>query len=439
MSINVPEKLSKQEYNGLLNDLKKFDLTKYTDLIKENYKKPKGETEYSLKDGIAEPIRINLDYVLKRISDKQVFDNLQEIARYLRMLLEDKKYVLLFAYNGTGKTRLSAEFKTLGQTLNEETGEKTAEKTADTLYYNAFTEDLFYWDNDLENDTERFLKLNRHSRFFSGLRDLEMESRIRPFLHRYADFDFTIDYDEYKISFYRNVVIDGVSQRIDNIKVSRGEENIFIWCFFLAIMQLVVDKVESYDWVQYIYIDDPISSLDDNNAIAVASHLATLMSGADIKVIVSTHHALFYNVLCNEIAKAERLFFQKLSGTGYILKDTSKTPFFHHVALLKELKKAADSGELYTYHFNILRNILEKTASFHGYKDFSSCLRKEDEDSVVYRRIINLLSHGNYSIFDPKEMVEENKEHFKRILNDFLEDYKFNQNIFDTEQVQEDN
>ena len=150
MSINVPEKLSKQEYNDLLNGLKKYDLTKYTDLIKENYKKPKGETEYSLKDGIAEPIRINLDYVLKRMSDKQAFDNLQEIAQYLRMLLEDKKYVLLFAYNGTGKTRLSAEFKTLGQTLNEETGEKTA----DTLYYNAFTEDLFYWDNDLENDTE---------------------------------------------------------------------------------------------------------------------------------------------------------------------------------------------------------------------------------------------------------------------------------------------
>ena len=66
--------------------------------------------------------------------------------------------------NGTGKTRLSAEFKILGQTLNEETGEKTA----DTLYYNAFTEDLFYWDNDLENDTDRFLKLNSDSRFFPG-------------------------------------------------------------------------------------------------------------------------------------------------------------------------------------------------------------------------------------------------------------------------------
>lgn len=49
MSINVPEKLSKQEYNGLLNDLKKFDLTKYTDLIKENYKKPNLQLAYKYR------------------------------------------------------------------------------------------------------------------------------------------------------------------------------------------------------------------------------------------------------------------------------------------------------------------------------------------------------------------------------------------------------
>ena len=58
--------------------------------------------------------------------------------------------------------------------------------------------------------------------------------------------------------------------------------------------------------------------------------------------------------------KLERLnnyFYKKKSNDeGYILKDTSKTPFFHHIALLKELKKAADSEKLYTYHFNILRN-----------------------------------------------------------------------------------
>lgn len=440
MSVNVPEKFSKEDYKRLTNKiLNTPDFQQYKSIVTNNYKRSDDRTEYILKkDSLTEQVSNKLNFIFKRIGDAQ-FDNLEETAEYLRLLLneEKKKCIMIFAYNGTGKTRLSTEFKKLGQTLSEETGEKTP----DTLYYNAFTEDLFYWDNDLDNDTDRFLKLNSDSRFFSGLRELEMESRIRPFLHRYANFDFTIYYDEHKISFYRDLMIDGIGQRIDNIKVSRGEENIFVWCFFLAIVQLVVDKVESYNWVKYIYIDDPISSLDDNNVIAVASHLASLMSNTDIKVIVSSHHTLFYNVLSNEIRNPEQLFLQrKVKDGAYILKDTSKTPFFHHVALLKELKEAADSGELYTYHFNVLRNILEKTATFLGYGHFSSCLKRfDDENSPVYTRIINLLSHGNYSIFEPKEMVEENKEYFRTILNNFLEEYKFNQNILETGQIQEDN
>lgn len=431
MSIKVPDKFSREEFNKLTNKtLNTPDFQQYISIIKESYKKPKSGTEYFLKEGLSDQLLLKLDYIFKRIGERQ-FDSLEEIAKYFRMLLDDKKYIMLFAYNGTGKTRLSAEFKKLGQTLIE----GTEMKSADTLYYNAFTEDLFFWDNDLENDTDRFLKLNSDSRFFAGLKELEMESRIRPFLHRYADFDFTIDYDNYKICFYKGAENSGINQRIDNIKISRGEENIFIWCFFLAIVQLVVDHEEAYNWVKYIYIDDPISSLDDNNVIAVASHLASLVSNHDIRVIISSHHTLFFNVLCNEIHKPEQLFLQRdVKNEEYILKDTSKTPFFHHVALLKELKRASDSGELYTYHFNILRNILEKTASFHGYGHFSACLRRgSDENSPVYTRIVNLLSHGNYSIFEPKEMVEENKEYFRTILSNFLEDYKFNQNIFEAE------
>ena len=400
MSVNVPTTFTKEEFNRLINKkLGDDDFKQYKKLFTDNYKKPKGSEEYVLKDGLSPEMLTKIDFVLKRIGDKH-FNSLKETAEYFRMLLDEKKYIVLFAYNGTGKTRLSVEFKSLGQQLNDETGAKTA----DTLYYNAFTEDLFYWDNDLENDTDRLLKLNSNSRFFAGLKELEMESRIRPLLHRYANFDFSIDYENYAISFFRNVQVSGTTQRVDSIKISRGEENIFVWCFFLAIVQLVVDKVESYDWVKYIYVDDPISSLDDNNVIAVASHLAQMMSGNDVKVIVSSHHTLFYNVLCNEINKAEQLFLQKDTSNGmYILKDTTKTPFFHHVALLKELKRASNTGELYTYHFNILRNILEKTASFHGFAHFSACLRKgEDEDEPVYTRIINLLSPGNYSLFDTK-------------------------------------
>lgn len=436
MSINVPSKFAKEEFSKLTNKkLNNNDFQQYKKIITENYKKARGSEEYTLKDGISQEALVKIDFILKRVGNKE-FASIKEIAEYFRMLLDEKKYIVLFAYNGTGKTRLSVEFKSMGQNLNEETGEKTA----DTLYYNAFTEDLFYWDNDLENDTERLLKLNSNSRFFAGLRELEMESRIRPLLQRYADFDFNIDYEKSAVSFFREVLIEETPQQVENIKVSRGEENIFVWCFFLAIVQLVVDNVESYNWVKYIYVDDPISSLDDNNVIAVASHLAQLMSGNDVKVIVSSHHTLFFNVLCNEINKAEQLFLQKNTANGsYLLKDTTKTPFFHHVALLKELRKASDSGALYTYHFNILRSILEKTASFHGYPHFSSCIRKSDEENEpVYTRIVNLLSHGNYSLFEPREMVEENKQHFKNILNNFLEDYNFNQKLFEEDQIQEE-
>lgn len=51
-------------------------------------------------------------------------------------------FVLVFAHNGVGKTRLSMEFKDLGK----------QEEKRDTLYFNAFTEDLFDWDNDLNED-----------------------------------------------------------------------------------------------------------------------------------------------------------------------------------------------------------------------------------------------------------------------------------------------
>lgn len=437
MSLNIPKSFTKEEFQKLTNktlgnkpqDNNPFQ--QYKKIITDSYKKDRGSGNYILKEGISNEALVNIDFIFKRIGYKE-FNSIREIAEYFKRLLDEKKYIVLFAYNGTGKTRLSGEFKSLGQQLNEETGEKTA----DTLYYNAFTEDLFYWDNDLDNDTERVLKFNKSSRFFNGLKDLDMDNRIRPLLQRYADFDFSINYDDASINFYR----EESTQRIDNIKVSRGEENIFIWCFFLAIVQLVIDKAEAYEWVKYIYVDDPISSLDDNNAIAVASHLAALMKGEGVKVIVSSHHTLFFNVLCNEIGRAEQLFLQKSKDNAtYILKDTTKTPFFHHVALLKELKKASDTGILYTYHFNILRTILEKTASFHGYAHFSSCIRKGDaENEPVYTRIVNLLSHGNYSLFDPKEMVEENKEYFRNILNNFLEDYNFNQRIFEETQNKEE-
>ena len=355
------------------------------------------------------------------------FPSLTALAEHLRQELKDKKYILLYAYNGTGKTRLSTEFKNLGKIGDQR----------DTLYFNAFTEDLFSWDNDLENDRERVLKINSASRFFAGLGEMEMDNRIRPLLHRYTNFDFRIDTTKWEISFSREVQDGDTTMTVDHIKVSRSEENIFIWCFFLAIAQLALDGADAYRWVKYIYIDDPISSLDEHNAIAVANHLAQMLKrgNSGLKTVISTHHTLFFNVLYNEFKKDNvgKYFLSKDNNSGsYLLRHTGDTPFFHHVATLTQLYEAAQSGQLYTYHFNMLRAVLEKTASFHGHSHFSACIKrdKDDPDGILHARLINILSHGNYSLYEPQEMLEENKYYFRKILDDFLNRYPFNPALF---------
>lgn len=341
------------------------------------------------------------------------YKTLDKLVARIRDDLNSNHFVLLFAYNGTGKTRLSMAFKDAGKKKNGK----------DTLYFNAFTEDLFHWDNDLEGDSERYLTIKSESHFFDGFKELALEEKIFSYLARYADFDFKIDYEQWRISFYR--------KENQNIKISRGEENIFVWCIFMAICDLVVDNHLSYSWVKTIYIDDPISSLDDNNVIAVASDLARILKeGKDrIKAVISTHHGLFFNVMCNELKhhklKTKKHFYHRDNNSeAYTLRGTDENPFFHHVATLSELKNAIEADQVYTYHFNMLRSIMEKTAVFFGANDFSSCIHDVD-DEVLYARALNLLSHGKHSIYEPREMVDDTKQLFKKIYFAFLERYRF--------------
>lgn len=364
------------------------------------------------------------------------FVSLAEIAQHFRKdLIGDhrpmKDLVLLFAHNASGKTRLSMEFKQIGKTFDAD-GKVTGR---DTLYFNAFTEDLFSWNNDLENDTDRILTLNSNSAFFDGLRELELDVKIEFFFNNYVDLKFDINYDTSTVAFSRSIIVEGNEQTISNIKISRGEETLFIWCFFLAICQLAIDKDPSYNWVKYIYIDDPISSLDENNAIAIACDLCNLLTtdGNKIKTVISTHHSLFFNVLYNEFGrkvKNKKYFLHNKGANGYVLQNTNDTPFFHHIATLNELKNIVEKQssdnppKIYTYHFNALRSILEKTATFFGYDKIDKCIDGLD-DEVLFERALQLFSHGKYSIFDPEEMVVDNKELFKRIFNGFIKKYDF--------------
>ncbi len=355
--------------------------------------------------------------------------DLTTLARRLRSDVNDLHCVLLYAYNRTGKTRLSMEFK--------DQGKRKGRGTPDTLYFNAYTEDLFVWHNDLDGDTDRHLTINENSSFCKGLTELALDEAIAGYLSRYADFDFDINYGKWVVTFRK-----GDNERI---KISRGEEKIFIWCIFMAICERVIDGHPSYQWVKHLYIDDPISSLDDNNAIAIACDLAVLLRkaaarrGADgerdpLRTIFSSHHALFFNVICNELGRTrddqekvniKRYFLHRPDSEGaFTLRATGDTPYFQHVAILAELRKCLQVGTLYTYHFNALRSILEKTASFLGHQDLRVCLAGL-QDEALYHRALNLLSHGKYAINEPVEMVDDNKELFRRILDDVLDRFQF--------------
>lgn len=386
------------------------------------------------------------------------YADLPELAAHLRSVLADKvekkpdksPFILLYAFNGTGKTRLSTAFKDLGK-VADENGEV---QSRDTLYFNAYTEDLFNWDNDLETDRQRVLELNDNSKFFEGLRELEMEVKIGKLLDRYTDFNFYIDYDRRKKRDTENdrdhtdqllrPAVTFFREREENgdpipIKVSRGEENIFVWCFFLAILQLALDGDPAYEWVEHVYIDDPVSSLDEHNAIVIGNHLVQLYREAKrpIPTVVSTHHTLFFNVLHYELrshitAPVQYVLKQDRDTGGFRLrKQHGDTPQFYHVAALAELWEMAEAGTVRTFHFNVLRSILEKTAFFHGYSHFSMCIKMDDNDpdGVLLQRYVDLLSHGKYSMYEPIEMGDDTMDKFRTVLRGFVERHPFNREL----------
>ncbi len=379
------------------------------------------------------------------------YKTLNNVVTRLRDDLSTSDIVLLYAFNRTGKTRLSMSFKEKG---------KKDKDGPNTLYFNAFTEDLFTWDNDLQKDEKRYLKINETSKFFKGLKGLSLEKKIHSHLDRYAQINFRIDYENWRITFSKEVPnpkynpknpenkeLEKIVQ--DDLKISRGEENIFIFSVFMAICELAIEGHEDYQWVKYIYVDDPISSLDENNAIIVASDLAYLIK-LDIernkdkennkKYIISSHHSLFYNVMYNELRydKNKSYFLHKSKDETYRLQATDDTPFFHHIEQLCELndvvkkyeqaekddKKVIQSNILKTYHFNILRSVFEKTSIFFGRDDFSYCLQDVD-DKDLYSRAVNIMSHGRYSLFAPSGMMKENAELFVKIFKSFVDKYKF--------------
>lgn len=395
--------------------------------------------------------------------------SLTQVAEILRDT--DKKVQLIYAFNGTGKTRLSREVKELIALRETDEQEMSDSKV---IYYNAFTEDLFYWDN-----LDRKLKIHPNGFTKWVLEEQGQEKNITENFQRYTNDKLTPRFDEsyseVRFSFER-----GDDSHSDFVKISKGEESCFIWSIFYSLLKEIkealiprgeaeeeveslvkiveakkaeakkaqktakntqkvedikkaeiakneataatieVDKAKEkleslsglFNNLEYVFIDDPVSSLDENHLIELAVDIAELIksSNSQLKFIITTHNPLFYNILFNEFnSKDPRYKFkenqsikrrlEKLEDNTYLLHNSNDSPFSYHLFLLSKLEKAIDSGDIHKYHFNFLRNILEKTSTFFGHPRWEELLPNEAEGArkSYHERILNLCSHGKHS------------------------------------------
>ena len=79
--------------------------------------------------------------------------------------------------------------------------------------------------------------------------------------------------------------------------------------------------------------------------------------------------------------------------------------------MLAELENAVSTGQVHKYHFNFIRNILEKTATFLGHGEWHQLLPKTDDGKInpYESRIINISSHSKHAGEEVTALTEDDK------------------------------
>lgn len=370
---------------------------------------------------------------------------LKEIARILTD--SSKKVQLIYAFNGVGKTRLSREFKDFVAPKHYENEQQDEDTGVKVLYYNAFTEDLFNWDNDLDGDTNRRLIIRPNGFTDWVLKEEGQTNNIITYFQHYTNEKltprFSEDYREITFSIER-----GNADRIDNIKISRGEESCLVWCVFFSLMKEIVEvlsvlepadrSTNQFDDLEYIFIDDPVSSLDENHLIELAVNIAEMIADAPecLNFIITTHNPLFYNVLYNELGLKKKN--NKNSPCAYMLRknddgafellpkfgDSNKS-FSYHLFLIQTIEDAIKTNSIQRYHFMLLRNLYEKTANFLGYTKWTDLL--PDDKQTYYKRIIQFTSHSTLSNEMMAEPTDSEKQIVRYLLKNLIDNSRYKQ------------
>lgn len=381
---------------------------------------------------------------------------LEQIAQTLHET--NKKVQLIYAFNGSGKTRLSRAMKEL--VAPKADGDEEAQPSRHkVLYYNAFTEDLFYWDNDLLADAEPKLKIQPNSFTDWILREQGQEPNIARNFQRYANDKLTPRFNqEYTIpgAGGREVTVPALSEVTfsmetgdapsGNFKVSKSEESNFIWSVFYTLLEVVIDVLQEpeaelrstadYDQLKYIFVDDPVTSLDEGHLIELAVNLAALIKRAPsgLNFIVTTHSPLFYNVLHNELNNKKCYLLARLDDGTFEFTEKagdSNHSFSYHLYLRRVLAEAIEQNRIERFHFMFLRNLYEKTAAFLGYQnwgDLLSTVAGGDAPGArqgYLNRVMQFSSHSTLSGEQVREPTEPERQTVKLLFDNLINNYGY--------------
>ena len=333
--------------------------------------------------------------------------------------------ILIYAFNATGKTRLSVAYKNF--TKNENDGNHIG------VYYNAFSEDLFVWENDEENNNEN-IRLNiiysSLSQFHSFIDEKDIEEKLAIYNPKYK---FRFNLHENPESGIESITFFNDEENETPIKISRGEERIFVWCFFLALFE-----VDTWAGSQdaHFFIDDPVSSLDEHNIFLTAESIFDLIEEHYLKkrIIITTHHIGLFSILFDKLKKGEKSDRYKKLTKPYILNtqdgnlvlnSLNNEVFLFHLHLIQTLETAIKT-ELYAYHFVLLRQLLENISSFLGVGRLNYVLEQIKIENIrEVGEIVNSLSHKNAYRIQFNKMAEADEAVFKDVFQKIQEKYRF--------------
>ncbi len=101
----------------------------------------------------------------------------------------------------------------------------------------------------------------------------------------------------------------------------------------------------------------------------------------------------------------------------------SNQSFSYHLHLKQTIENAIAEDKVERYHFTLLRNLYEKTASFLGYRQWSELPPGDKE--AYYNRIIQFTSHSTLSNETVAEPTPQEKLTVKVLLENLLNNYGY--------------